>query len=339
MNQTQYIESLFSGNPNFGKRCSIWICRNGAGIDQMILKIVLPELPNGVFYKKYIIYDLIKNITMWIGGTEFFNYTGEQLQIIDKIERSYYDILEFTTIKNNIIYYPLDLKLFFKKAKFIEKSNNEILNIKFKGFRLCNSDHMDMRFNCTVGSIFDIIEGNIQEQVDYLQKLELKDFLCLCHYIIPDKKIIRPNNSKVIQKFIYWKGESFKNGSLIVNHLKINIDNNIQDDSKILKMILFYNMDNNITHHLLQVNGSDKYDKTETKETNLLYQFNNKKKLDDKICAIDLKIKIKKEDKLNLHIWMEKELCENDQINYLFKLEKKVLYDNDMFGFYNKKKI
>src|SRR5579863_9464509 len=38
----------------------------GLYVDQIMLKFVLPELPNGLVYKKFCIYDLIHNITIRI---------------------------------------------------------------------------------------------------------------------------------------------------------------------------------------------------------------------------------------------------------------------------------
>lgn len=49
-NYQQYIEQYFAGNLDFARKVFCDIQRNGDGVSQMILKISLPDLPNGVKY-------------------------------------------------------------------------------------------------------------------------------------------------------------------------------------------------------------------------------------------------------------------------------------------------
>ena len=63
------IELLFNGNPNFGKRCSTMIYRNGQGVDNLHLNISLPALPEGATWVPNAIFKIIKGIEYQIGGT------------------------------------------------------------------------------------------------------------------------------------------------------------------------------------------------------------------------------------------------------------------------------
>ena len=58
-NTTQYIEQYFNSNVSFGNTCTCVISKNGNGFDQLILRIVLPKLPENVNYKTDCIYNFI----------------------------------------------------------------------------------------------------------------------------------------------------------------------------------------------------------------------------------------------------------------------------------------
>jgi hypothetical protein len=196
MNQTsrpnkpdEWIEQYASGNPGFGKRIPITISRNGLGVDQIMFRFTLPELPERLKYKKFCAYDLIKNICLEIGGTTIFQLNSKQLYMFDQVERNFYDIQKCSATTNNKILYPIDLKYFFKESKSddINLSSN-LIPMDFKGIRLIDLDHHEVRLYITINSTDNIIDNSghfpsINNYKDILSKLELVDFDLLVHYV------------------------------------------------------------------------------------------------------------------------------------------------------------
>src|ERR1044071_7067202 len=85
----EWIDQSFNGWPTFGKKICCNLTRNGSSIDKIMLKFFLPELPQNVFYKKFCIYDLIRQIDLDIGGSTILRFTSKELEMYDKTQRNF----------------------------------------------------------------------------------------------------------------------------------------------------------------------------------------------------------------------------------------------------------
>lgn len=184
-NPDKLVELYCGGNPNFGRQSSMTIFQNGLGVDQITFKVVLPDLPMGLNYKKFCIYDLIDNISLEIGGIAIFNFTSKQLCLFDHMVRNINDIIKCATISDNKILYPFDLKHFFGKSESDDKNLISKLDMGFNGFRLVDCDHQEMKFIIRLKKIFNIIDDlNINDDcAEKLEKLSLVDMVGIVHYV------------------------------------------------------------------------------------------------------------------------------------------------------------
>lgn len=117
VNHNRYIEQYFSSVPNFSKKASCHISRNGDGVGRIILKIELPNLPDGVKYKYDCVYDLLKMIELYIGGSHFFKYDSSELKKLRLISSYNNHRLNPRSSNNNIIYYSINLNEIFGESK------------------------------------------------------------------------------------------------------------------------------------------------------------------------------------------------------------------------------
>ncbi len=88
------IEQTFNGNPDFGKKVSCTISRNGDLVNRVYLEAKLPEiaLPNGKTSKacwtNYIGHALIKSVEVEIGGQRIDKHYGEWMHIWNELTQS-----------------------------------------------------------------------------------------------------------------------------------------------------------------------------------------------------------------------------------------------------------
>ncbi len=160
VNYKQYIEQIFSGCPGFGKRVNCCINHLGHATDQVILKIVLPNLPNNIKYKNNPVYDLVNSIHLEIGGITYLKYTGEQLKKLDIMSKNFERKSKIANCDQNCILYPINLSDFFGES-IIEtdtSTNNQPFDLAFKGIRLCDLSFHEVRFFIEFNDIFSIIE-------------------------------------------------------------------------------------------------------------------------------------------------------------------------------------
>ena len=126
------------------------ICNDGNGIDQIMLKIELPKLPNDIKYKQFCIYDLLDKITFEIGGSIIFKYNSDQLKKIDMAESNIYALEKLCSVsKNNCIYYPISLYDLFGSSEIQSESIGDVLDLEFKGLRLYNLIHDSVSLSLT----------------------------------------------------------------------------------------------------------------------------------------------------------------------------------------------
>jgi hypothetical protein len=344
-NHQQYIEQYFSGKPDFGRQVFSLICRNGDGINKIILKIVLPMLPDGIKYKNNCFYDLLKNVKLTIGGTIVFEYKSEQLKKIDIITKKYGKTIYLKDSNtNNVIYYPIDLSDIFGRSVmsgvYDSQNTSQIFDLTFKGIRLCDLSHNEVKLHIELNDIFNVIENKIDKnssQFEELKNLELIECLLLVNYILSQKKLNR-NKKKLVKQTIknLYMDDQYTNLNLkskkvsLEMNLPIAFDNNRY---KIKKMIFNCEQGNKLNKYRLQVNTQEICCVNNPAEMNVIYGFDNNETLEDNTYAIDMdSMKLKRGEIVVLNLWFNDPI-DKSNVYVLFQTEKKCIYDNGCFGF------
>lgn len=79
------IEQTFNGNPDFGKKVSCTISRNGDLIHKMLLEVELPSLDDKNNWGNYPGHRLINNVEVEIGGQRIDRHYGEWLHLWNQL--------------------------------------------------------------------------------------------------------------------------------------------------------------------------------------------------------------------------------------------------------------
>ena len=195
--KTKLMEQYFYDNCDFNKMCQVEIGKNGEGIDLIILKFALPELPKSFSYKKICVYDLIKEINLDTGlGGYDMHFKSGQMKFFDKMIRNTTTINNCAMVKNNEFMYPIDLKYFFG-GSVAENPNDYYLETDFKGICMENLSKYPIILTIKLGSIFDVVEGFMEcnnnlirydgfyaeEDFEKLDQLHLEDLVALVNYV------------------------------------------------------------------------------------------------------------------------------------------------------------
>ena len=245
VNHKKYIEQLFEKPANFSQKASCHICKNGDGIDQIILKVELPNLPDGIQYKNDCVYDLLKTIELYIGGSYFLTYNSNELKQL-RVISSYLNHKSNPRSNNkNIIYYAINLNEIFGESKIENKDENEdgifdgifdgmfdfsfkgineifgeskienkdenedeIFDLGFKGIRLCDLLHAKVTLYIDFNDIFSIIENTIESESPLhkqLERLQIINCSLLVNYTSSKTKIKLVEKNITKQKIKRWK--------------------------------------------------------------------------------------------------------------------------------------
>lgn len=326
VNYQEYIEQVFCGNLDFGRQVNCLINKNGHGINQLILKIVLPNLPNNIKYKKNPVYDLIKSVQLEIGGKLLFKYTGQQLEKLDIITKNYEKKLKiYNSLKKNsirkgdilnpldldvlpncdqhMIFYPIDLTEYFGHS-ILENDdgmNNQPFDLTFKGIRLCDLRFHEVRFWIQLNDIFNIIENQIHETTDQYQELKglhLVDPIMLVNFTKSDMKMDINNFPQIKQKIKIWNVDDKHNYYFDkpIDKLKLRMcwcpsfgNANFCNAKKIKKIIFQCDQAHKLKKYSCQIDGHDVLDGfVDPNQMNAIYEFNNNVTLDHDTYAFEL---------------------------------------------------
>ena len=197
-----FCEQYFHGISGFGKKSLCEISRHGDIAEEFYLKIVLPDLPKCITWKKEnFIYKLINQIEIEIGGYNIVTYSSTKLKNIDKLNGSMEKIKLLSKLKNNVVYYPINLKDIFN-----EKYNctddicsicqyDKKFSLKNHGIDLSHLYYQQVRFYVRFGNILDMVDYNsvnnisdVPPELNELNNLDLVDASLLVRYIIYDFK-------------------------------------------------------------------------------------------------------------------------------------------------------
>ena len=286
-NTCQYHEHYFLGNPNFGKQTVAIIYKNWDEnydmVNQIVLKIVLPKLPECVKYKTNCIYDLLKSIELEIGRHIFLNYTSDQLKKLDIIKRgngpksklldrmgqnnqpqpSHWDSNGF------VIFYPINITDIFGQSKIkIEKNDQnskQISDCQLRGIKISELHFSDVRFKIELAELSDIVENQTDDHFDIqkqLKELSILDCCILVRYQKTKPKTYIGTKSVTEQKIALWKIDQ---QTCSVNNkpyqIKIPMDwysgIYIGKQCFIRRLIFQCNHSDKLTNYLWQINGYD----------------------------------------------------------------------------------
>lgn len=102
---SESIEQTFNGSPGFGKKVTCTVSRNGDLIQQMYLRVKLPDvtMSSGSFrWLDWIGHILIKNVEIEIGGQRIDKHYGEWLHIWNELTQSTGHQLGYAHMVGNI---------------------------------------------------------------------------------------------------------------------------------------------------------------------------------------------------------------------------------------------
>lgn len=288
MEHTSIIEQYFNSTAKFLSINSCVITKYGKGFDQITVKITLPELSDNIRYKSNITYDLIKNIKLDVDKSTLLNYTSDELRVIDLVTRDNANFHKLCEMKDNIIYYTIDLSKFIKPI--ILENYRE-----FSGIILDST--IKNIFTIQLGSIYDLVAfDEVFDDIDSIvsDDIPIYDMELLVRYVgvttdCPNPGMIYnfiSNTSSLFsmkrteyQYVKIWKSfqGTFLSGSITRSNFSINCD------ATITNLILYSNKLNKIKSLAVQTNGKDYETAKNLKQYKTLYEYNNNTILNDNI--------------------------------------------------------
>jgi len=337
-NTTQYIEQYFNSNVSFGNTSTCIISKNGNGFDQLILRIVLPKLPENVNYKTDCIYNLLKSIKVTIFDSTIFKYNSKQLKIIDRLTEKYYgETIEFCTLIDNVIHYPINLNKTFGESFFNGHNDINMLDLRYNGVRMCDFDNNNGHFKLIVkfNDILSIIDKESEFSIEEISKLQMVECDTLVRYTISEMPIVIPTNT-IKQKLTLWNTSSLKHKSDVpAIYMKQKIDfnsDNYNNYYKIKKLVIKVNSDIQIKSFLLQINGYDCFSRINANTMKKIYEYNTNTCLDTNVYAMDLDTtSLSCTDNVIIVLGFNNSVTECD-IDILVKTESYGTYKNGVFG-------
>lgn len=352
VNSQLYIKRDFVGYPNFGRRtlCNLnsdvniktynnmQFRGNCIGIDKIILKLVLPKLPDGIKYKNDCIYDLLKNIALDIGGTYFFKYSSAQLKKLEFLRQKNEQELNPHDENHNVIYYSINLNEIFGESTIKTENKDQIKDLTFKGLRLCELFYQEVRLCVDYNDIFSIIENTVEAESNLhteLTKLEMIDCSAFVNYVFSRNGEIKRNKEKVTkQKIKIWKtyDEEINGLSQGIKSVKIPMNQSFVNSYKIKKLIFECDQGKKLKNYLCQINGSEIFEPIDPNEMNAIYELNNNKKLDENTYAIDLdSMSLKSDSDIVLSLEFTESINGWFRVNTFLEIETECIYSYGMF--------
>ena len=323
----EWIKNYFEIYANFGRKTYVEIPRFGLGIDKVMFKFILPELPNKLVYKKFCVYDLIRCITVEIGFYSL-ELNSENLKIFDKVYRRI-DIIQ----NQNIISYMFDLTYFFKESENLSDTNfHHALPMNFKGIRLVDCQNQSVRLYITLNEIYHMIDASddvIHANRNILAKLVLGDVSIYCHYVRlyqENNNLINRGNASIIQKVMRMNSGKGKI-STQTDYCGLSMVN-----KQISKIIFYSKMLDKIRYICLYYNGRELTNVFNLGEYKKIYESKNCMELGDDIFIIDVNISSDVEWFI-CDVWLC-DKCDDFKISYMYDVHEVRIYRNNQFLFY-----
>ena len=322
-----WIKIYFEEYINFGRKTCVDISRFGLGIDKVMFKFILPELPNKLVYKKFCVYDLIQCITVEIGSYSL-QLNSENLKIFDKAYR------QIDIIRNQeIIWYMFDLTYFFGESMNLSDGNfRHALPMNFKGIRLVDCRSQSVRLCITLNKIYHMIDASddvIRPNQNILAKLLLDDVIVYGHYVGLYQKnhnLINQGNMSIIQNMMrinMWKGTIHPSP----DHCRFSITNR-----RTSKIIFCSKMLDKIEYIRLHDDGRELMNIFNLGEYKKIYESKNCVELADDIFVIDVNSLI---DVICLMCDLRLyDICDYFEFSCVHDTNEIRIYKNDIFKLY-----
>lgn len=321
-----WIENYFEGHAYFDEAMRIEILKHGLGIDRIMFKFILPELPNGLTYKKFCVYDLIQCIGIEIGLQYVLQLDSEYLELVDKVYRKV-DVVH--NQNQNMISYMFDLTYFFSESSS-DNNFHHLLPMDFKGIRLIDCKDQTIRLHLMLNKIYQMIDASddvINQNRNILSKLELFDTTVHCHYIELCPNIYnlpKQNKTSIVQKFRTWHKREV-NFSTQRDHRRFAVDNR-----QISKLIFCSENLDRIGYIYLKGDKRNLMSILNLGEYKRTYESKNNIALGSNIFVIDININIPSVDCFLCEVWMYAE-CDNFKISCIYDANILGVYKNDRF--------
>ena len=351
---TNYIEHYFSGNPNFNVTSTVLILCNGDSFDTVYFKINLPELPTGISYRGAMIYDLVQEIKLVVGGKVVYYVDSKLMKFTDKINGNITRVEYLSKIRNNSVCYPLYLNQALRESESLTNSETK----HSKGIKFYGLDMHEVRLVVRFGELKDIIVYPSDFDLDILKekKYHMADASALIIYNNRDisnqcinltSTIPRDEHAErrcsIIQPIEFWvKDEEFIG---MANSFKIKIRTDYfnevlyQPDNKTLKFDTYYevtdlvvSMDNTeLKDFKLQLNGFDLNEHSNSDIIDMHWKCENNLLLDPDISfGMKINIRIKKGDVLILCVNLKNPIDVPRNLTYYMKCRSKLYYYEGM---------
>lgn len=350
----ELIEQWFNILPKFGSTSVLEIESNGLGIDKIMLQFTLPDLPLGLRYKQFQIYDLINTISLMVGEQQIFHFNSTQLSIFDKVERNINTITKCGTSREHTFMYLIDLKPFFKGSRSNILMKNSDLDLDFEGIRLVDCHEYKVKFILQLNTIHNIVvcAERYHDILSTLQLYETKPFITYVNkHVLPqshtmndniDTSFIKVNNNgyfnwlsnifcgpeveypikekQITQKLNRWTGNEF------------TIDKESDEFSFLMQLpktptsqIIFHSDSLKKIHKFsLQLNGQDYFSNVNLEHHQIIYEYNHNKMLGDNIFIVTIPIS-GKDDTLKFSAKLI-DSCTNFKMTYMYQVENKLIY-------------
>ena len=351
MNFSKLVEQFPICPINFGRKGLIYIEHNGDGVDQINLKIVLPELPAGIAYKPVCVYDLIGELELDIGGYQIFSFCSAGLELFDKVNRNFDAIMRCCTVKNNTFTYPIDLKYFFKESTSDNPDFNSCLDLNFHGIRIDPIHTIQLYIK--LKTIFDIIistelNDNLRNSLSGLQMENVSAFVnYISVHMLPEKEthhiiendrlgssgffclIPNPLNlfCNMTNSFVpAAKSERISTARITQRISKWEYFNCHSEKTTLTlkyklappafapmsKIYICSEFLYKVSHFMVQIDGQNYIEKMSLCEYKQLQEYTNDKILDDQILALDINFNMGPDTILTLQIWLDGEVDDFD---------------------------
>lgn len=317
-----WIENYCEECAKFDNIMCVGILKHGLGIDRIMFKFILPELPNGLTYKKFCVYDLIQCIAIEIGLQYVLPLDSDYLEIVGKVYRKF-DVVP----TQNMISYMFDLTYFFGESSS-DNNFHHLLPMDFKGIRLIDCTDQVIRLHLMLNKIYQMIDASddvINQNRNILSKLELCDATVHCHYVELCPNIYnlpKQNKTSIVQKFRTWHKREV-NFSTQRDHYRFVVDNR-----QISKLIFRSEFLDRIEYIYLKDDKRNLMSILNLGEYKRTYESKNNIALGSNIYVID--INIQSVDYFLCELWMYAE-CDNFKISCIYDANTLGVYKNDRF--------
>ena len=197
-----FIEQHFGGDPGFNRKMFIEFYKCGDFIENAIIKIILPDLPNKYKYKQQWDYNFVE-VELEFGGYPM-NISRSNIQSEkNKLRNQKFMENQFHIIIDNTILYHIDFREIFGKGVMDQFEND------MYGIPMTFMDYWTMRLYVKLGDITDLIDMPVDNNDSKdLIKLQIEDAFAVCKYIFYDRENLNytkiRDRTDIFSQQVHW---------------------------------------------------------------------------------------------------------------------------------------